>query len=89
MDPAAKDIRAEDGTDPASDFVQSILSTLPKGGCEATTRMAQRRWYESLSEQDQMHVRDKLREDISRIRAEFGKKRDSSSITALRLRDHG
>ncbi|WP_062387631.1 hypothetical protein [Pseudomonas abietaniphila] len=89
MDPAAKENRAEDGTDPASDFVRSILSTLPERGHDASTRSAQRRWYESLSEQDQMLVRDMLREEIARIRAEFGKKRDVSSITALRLRDHG
>jgi hypothetical protein len=36
-----------------------------------------------------MLVRDKLREEIARIRGEFGKKRDASSISALRLRDHG
>lgn len=89
MDPAAKDNRAEDGTDPASDFVQSILSALPDRGRDASARSAQRRWYESLSEHDQMRVRDKLREEIARIRGEFGKKRDASSISALRLRDHG
>lgn len=89
MDPAAQDTRAEDGTDPASDFVQSILSALPDRGHDASTRSAQRRWYESLSEHDQMLVRDKLREEIARIRGEFGKKRDASSISALRLRDHG
>jgi hypothetical protein len=89
MDPAAQDNRAEDGTDPASDFVQSLLSALPGREHDASTRAAQRRWYESLSEHDQMLVRDKLREEIARIRGEFGKKRDVSSITALRLRDHG
>jgi hypothetical protein len=37
-----------------------------------------------------MQVRDKLRDEISRVRAQFGKRTDSlSSSYPIRLRDHG
>jgi uncharacterized protein with von Willebrand factor type A (vWA) domain len=90
MDPAVKDIRTEEAADPASDFVQSIISALPGSSAVAKSRQAQRQWYESLSEEEQMQVRDKLREEISRVRAQFGKRTDSlSSPYPIRLRDHG
>ena len=88
-EPAAKDIRAEDGSDPASDFVQSMISALPGSSAVGKSREAQRQWYESLSEVDQMMVRDKIRDEISRIRAQFGRRSNAVSAQPLRLRDHG
>lgn len=90
MDPAVKDIGIEEGADPASDFVQSIISTLPGSGAVAKSREAQRQWYESLSQEQQMQVRDRIRQEISRVRAQFGKRADSvPSHYPVRLRDHG
>jgi len=90
MDPAIKDTRAEDGKDPASEFVQSIISALPGSSAVEKSRQAQRQWYESLSQEQQMQVRDKLRAEISRVRAQFGKRTDSvPSHYPIRLRDHG
>jgi hypothetical protein len=90
MDPAVKDIRIEEGADPASDFVQSIISTLPGSGAVAKSREAQRQWYESLSQEQQMQVRDRIRQEISRVRAQFGKRTDAvSTHYPVRLRDHG
>lgn len=92
MGPAVQDPLAEEGSDPASNFIQSIISTLPgspTGGTVGRTREAQRQWYESLSEEDQMRVRDSIREEISRIRAQFGKRLAPVSSHAIRLRDYG
>ncbi|MFK3794814.1 MULTISPECIES: hypothetical protein [unclassified Pseudomonas] len=88
-DPAAKDIRAEDGSDPASDFVQSMISALPGSSPVGRSREAQRQWYESLSEEEQMMVRDKIRAEIFRIRSEFGRRSNAVSAHPFRLRDHG
>ena len=89
MDPAVMDVRAEEGADPASEFIESMISSLPGSGPVGKSRAAYRQWYESLSEVDQMHVRDKLREEISRIRADFGKRSNAHSAHSIRLRDHG
>lgn len=90
MDPAVKDTRTEQEADPASDFIASMIASLPGVACVAKSREAQRHWYESLSEVEQMHVRDRIRAEISRIRASFGKRTESVSMPpAARLRDYG
>jgi hypothetical protein len=89
MDPAVKDNRAEDGPDPASDFVQWILSNLPNRGGDEKSRLDQRRWYDSLSEEGQMQVRDRLREEISRVRAQFGKRSNTAHAHPVHIRDYG
>lgn len=88
-DPVLKDMHAEEGPDPASEFVQSMISSLPGAGSVEKSRAAQRQWYESLSEEDQMRVRDKIRQEISRIRSQFGKRTESVSSHPIRLRDYG
>ncbi len=89
MDPVRKDSRAEEGYDPAADFIQTLISTLPGMGPVGKSREAHRQWYESLSEGDQMKVRDKLREEIARVRSQFGKRSNILSAQLIRLRDHG
>lgn len=88
-DPAAKGIRVQEGSDPASDFVQSMIAALPGSSPVGRSREAQRQWYESLSEEDQMMVRDKIRAEIARIRSGFGRRSNAVSAQPLRLREHG
>jgi hypothetical protein len=89
MDPAVTDTRAEEGSDPASDFIASMISSLPGSGAIGKSREAQRQWYESLSQEQQMQVRDRIRAEISRIRSQFGKRTDSIAAPAVRFRDYG
>jgi hypothetical protein len=89
MDPAVKDSCTEEKSDPASDFIASMIASLPGVACVEKNREAQRHWYESLSEVEQMHVRDKIRAEISRIRAGFGKRTESIPAPPVRFRDHG
>lgn len=89
MDPAVDKPNISDGQDPASAFIQSMISTLPGLGTAGTSREAQRRWYESLGEEDQMMVRDRIREEIARIRGQLGRRSGALSPHTTRLRHHG
>jgi hypothetical protein len=89
IDPAVQNTLTEQGNDPASDFIQSMISALPGVGPVGKSRAAHRQWYESLSEEDQMKVRDKLREEIAKVREQFGRRSNAVSAQSVRLRDHG
>lgn len=88
-DPATQSIPTEDGNDPASEFIQSMITALPGANAVGKSRAAHLQWYESLSEENQMHVRDKLREEIAKVREQFGKRSNVFSAQSVRLRDHG
>ena len=89
MDPAVNNTHTENGHDAASDFVDSIISALPGTGPIQKSRAAHRQWYESLPMEDQMKVRDRLREEIARVRAQFGKRTNGVSASPTRFREHG
>jgi hypothetical protein len=52
-------------------------------------RGLQRRWYNSLSEEEQADVRDKIRSEILRIRSELGRRTEAIYPLPVRRRDHG
>lgn len=87
--PATNEIPAEAGSDPASEFVHSMIASLPGASPVGRDREAQRQWYESLSPEQQMVVRDRLREEITRIRSASGRRSSGLSTYPSRLRDHG